>query len=316
MKPSDLKNKRRKALNLRVLVYLCPCNVSVNAPTGGMGGRSLNSAKMKKYALDLKVVECRLLQADYVLLRLALPINLPLGDIRPGQFVEVRVDGCPEVFLRRPVSVHYIDTAKGELWLLIRRIGPGTAALGRLRAGDRLNVIFPLGNGFSMPERAGARALLVGGGVGCAPLLYLGEKLLEKGCEPVFLLGAKTANLLVQNELFSRLGRVCTTTEDGSAGEQGFVTGHSILQGGGGGGGDASGPADFDIIYVCGPLPMMKAVARYARNRGIPCEVSLENKMACGLGACLCCVENTTEGHLCVCTDGPVFNIDRLLWQI
>ena len=103
---------------------------------------------------------------------------------------------------------------------------------------------------------------------------------------------------------FKKYGRVFTTTEDGSAGEKGFVTNHSILQ-----------QEQFDRISTCGPTPMMKAVARLAREKGIDCEVSLENLMACGLGACLCCVEKTTEGNLCVCKEGPVFNINRLLWQ-
>ena len=97
---------------------------------------------------------------------------------------------------------------------------------------------------------------------------------------------------------------MCVTTEDATLGEKGFVTNHSVLS------------DDFDKIYTCGPTPMMKAVARYANEKGIDCEASLENMMACGLGACLCCVEKTTEGNLCVCKEGPVFNIKRLLWQI
>ena len=97
---------------------------------------------------------------------------------------------------------------------------------------------------------------------------------------------------------------MCITTEDSSMGEKGFVTNHSVLT------------EHFDRIYTCGPKPMMVAVARYAKENNIDCEVSLENMMACGLGACLCCVEKTTEGNLCVCKEGPVFNVKRLLWQI
>ena len=104
-------------------------------------------------------------------------------------------------------------------------------------------------------------------------------------------------------EEFSRYGRVFVTTEDGSEGEQGFVTQHSLLK-----------KESFGLIQTCGPTPMMKAVARFATEQDIDCEVSLENLMACGLGACLCCVEKTTEGNLCVCKEGPVFNIKRLLW--
>ena len=110
---------------------------------------------------------------------------------------------------------------------------------------------------------------------------------------------------LMQLDLFRAYGDVYVTTEDGSMGEKGFVTQHSILS-----------QMTFNRIATCGPKPMMQAVARYARSVNAECEVSLENMMACGVGACLCCVENTTEGHLCVCKEGPVFNINRLLWQI
>ena len=110
----------------------------------------------------------------------------------------------------------------------------------------------------------------------------------------------------MQLELFKEIGQVCTTTEDGSLGEKGFVTNHSILN-----------ETHFDAIATCGPKPMMMAVARYAGSKDIPCEASLENMMACGLGACLCCVEKTNEGHnVCVCKEGPVFNTNVLQWQI
>ena len=136
-------------------------------------------------------------------------------------------------------------------------------------------------------------------------MLMLGEALVKLGCRPVFLLGARTSNDLLQLDLFERLGEVFTTTEDGSHGEKGYVTQHSLLA-----------QRHFDRIYTCGPKPMMMAVARYAKAAGTECEVSLENTMACGVGACLCCVENTQEGHVCVCKEGPVFNSKKLLWQI
>ena len=160
-----------------------------------------------------------------------------------------------------------------------------------------------MGNGFT-PAVANENILLVGGGVGVAPLLYMGAKMKESGIEPTFLLGARSAKDLLMLDIFKRFGRVFVTTEDGSEGEKGFVTNHSLLQ-----------QEQFDRISTCGPTPMMKAVARFARQNGVDCEVSLENLMACGLGACLCCVEKTVDGNLCVCKDGPVFNIQRLLWQ-
>jgi dihydroorotate dehydrogenase electron transfer subunit len=126
-----------------------------------------------------------------------------------------------------------------------------------------------------------------------------------RGFVPTFLLGARTSKDRLMLDIFKKYGRVYVTTEDGSEGEKGFVTNHSLLQ-----------KEQFTRIATCGPTPMMKAVAAFARKADVECEVSLENLMACGLGACLCCVEKTTEGNLCVCKDGPVFNIRKLLWQV
>ena len=123
----------------------------------------------------------------------------------------------------------------------------------------------------------------------------------ESGIEPTFLLGARTAKDLLFLDIFKRYGRVFVTTEDGSEGEKGFVTNHSILQ-----------SEQFDRISTCGPTPMMRAVVAYATQTEQQCQVSLENMMACGLGACLCCVCDTDEGHKCVCKEGPVFDVRRL----
>ena len=257
---------------------------------------------MKKYALDLRVVSVEQIHARYVLIKLTDDQKLP--EMLPGQFVEVRVDGSPNTFLRRPISINFVDREKNELWLLIATVGDGTRQLAKLQPGDLLNCILPLGNGFCA-EGGPSVPLLIGGGVGVAPLLYLGAELAKNGIKPTFLLGARTKNDLLLLDEFKKYGRVLITTEDGSEGEKGFVTNHSLLQ-----------QERFDHIYTCGPTPMMKAVARYAKQANIDCEVSLENLMACGLGACLCCVEKTVDGNLCVCKDGPVFNINQLLWQV
>ena len=258
---------------------------------------------MKKYILDLIVAENIRLHTNYALLKLT--SSSPLPEMRPGQFAEIRVDGSPTTFLRRPISINYVDTSRNEVWFLVQLVGDGTKRLGEAKTGDTINVVLPLGNGFTMPQKASDKLLLVGGGVGTAPMLYFGKVLAEKGFKPVFLLGARSKNDLLQLEQFAAYGEVFTTTEDGSAGEKGYVTMHSILQ-----------REKFDMIYTCGPKPMMVAVAKYAKANGIECEVSLENTMACGVGACLCCVEKTDEGHVCVCKEGPVFNIKKLLWQI
>lgn len=258
---------------------------------------------MKKYILDLTVKTVEKLNERYALLRLT--DDAPLPEMVPGQFVEVRADGTADTYLRRPISINFVDREANELWLLVAMIGDGTRAIGSVKAGDKLNCMLPLGNGFTMPAGPAERVLLVGGGVGVAPLLYMGAEMCRIGCEPTFLLGARRASDLLLTDRFGLYGRVCVTTEDGSAGERGFVTNHSVLTDG-----------HFDRIATCGPKPMMMAVARYAAQAGTECEVSLENMMACGLGACLCCVEKTDEGNLCVCKEGPVFNIKKLLWQI
>ena len=257
---------------------------------------------MKKYILDLTVRAVEHLNARYVLLKLT-DDRAALPEMLPGQFVEVRIDDSPSTMLRRPISIHYVDRDANELWLLVALVGDGTRRLGSLSAGDTLNCVLPLGNGFTMAKRPDERILLVGGGVGVAPLLYFGERLKAVGAVPTFLLGARSAADLLMLDRFQAIGNVAVTTEDGSMGEKGFVTNHSLLQ-----------QATFDRISTCGPKPMMVAVARYAAQANIPCEASLENLMACGLGACLCCVEKTVDGNLCVCTEGPVFDTKRLLW--
>lgn len=236
---------------------------------------------------------------NYSLLKLA-PVKGSVPQVKPGQFVQVEVPNSKTTYLRRPISINYADGH--ELWLLVRRAGAGTASLCDIPESTRLSVVLPLGNGFTTDVKG--TALLIGGGVGTAPLLMLGSKLAAHGVDVQFLLGARSMDDLLQLDLFRQTAEVHVATEDGSLGHKGLVTTHPILQ-----------SDDITHIACCGPMPMMKAVAAIARERGINCEVSLENMMACGLGACLCCVEDTKdEGHVCVCTDGPVFNINRLKW--
>ena len=258
---------------------------------------------MKKYILDLTVNSIEALSDKHVLIKLT--DDKPLPEMLPGQFVEVRVDNTPYTFLRRPISINNVDYDHNELWLLVAAVGDGTRQLQKLQKGDRLNCVLPLGNSFTMPTDSTQKVLLVGGGVGVAPLLYFGKRIKAMGGEPTFLLGARSAKDVLERELFEQVGRVLITTEDGSEGEKGFVTNHSVLA-----------QEHFDRISTCGPKPMMMAVARYAFKNDIECEVSLENKMACGVGACLCCVEKTVEGNKCVCKEGPVMNIKKLTWQI
>lgn len=266
---------------------------------------------MKKHIIDLRVTGVERLHPRYVLVKGTPVDGSPLPEMLPGQFAQLKVDSSPETYLRRPISIHDLttdmtDVSRGEVSFLIALAGAGTKKLSTLNVGDTLNVIIPLGNGFTMPTAEAPHILLVGGGVGIAPLLLMGRRMKDAGFTPTFLLGGRSAGDILRLSEYEALGPVHVTTEDGTLGEKGFVTQHSLWQ-----------TANFNRIAVCGPMPMMKAVARLAKEKAIDCEVSLENMMACGIGACLCCVEDTKEkGHVCVCKEGPVFNINELKWQI
>jgi dihydroorotate dehydrogenase electron transfer subunit len=257
---------------------------------------------MKKYIKDLIVSENTSLNNNYSLLKLTSEEQLP--EMKPGQFAEVLVDNSQTTFLRRPISINYVDRERNELWLLVQKIGDGTRKMCEKQKGEMLNLVFPLGNTFTIPENIDFKPLLIGGGVGVAPMLFLGSEMHKKGIKVDFLLGARSAKDILLLDEFKKYGNVYVTTEDGSMGEKGFVTNHSILC--------TDAVRRISAIYTCGPTPMMKAVAAYANKNNISCEVSLENTMACGVGACLCCVTKTKEGHKCVCTDGPVFNVVEL----
>ncbi|MCQ2295374.1 MAG: dihydroorotate dehydrogenase electron transfer subunit [Bacteroidales bacterium] len=248
-----------------------------------------------KHITDFTIVGREQLGKQYFSLTLRHPQQLP--EIAAGQFVEVEVRNNRDVMLRRPISIHDVDPQENTLTLLIQMVGKGTRQLAQLQVGDQLNLIYPLGRGFSV---SGSNPLLVGGGAGIAPLLHLAKCYKAKGIEPTILLGGRTRDLIPVREAFEPYGRLLISTEDGSLGEKGLVTQHSQFG------------AHYDQICTCGPTPMMKAVGRYAVQHGISCQVSLENMMACGIGACLCCVTDTDDGHKCVCKEGPVFDVLKL----
>ena len=256
---------------------------------------------MKKQIKDYVVRSNERLSDSYSLLKLQPADGSAIIDTCAGQFVEVEVPDSKSTFLRRPISINFVDRDRNELWLLVRVAGEGTRHLVALAEGRVLSLVLPLGKGFSIPADTVSKVLLAGGGVGVAPMLYLGSELKKRGFEVAFLLGARSKDDLLELEEF---GCVYVSTDDGSMGEHGLITKNSALQ------------KSWQMLYCCGPMPMMKAMAAYAMRNNIECEVSLENRMACGVGACLCCVEDTVEGNLCVCKEGPVFNIKRLKWQI
>jgi dihydroorotate dehydrogenase electron transfer subunit len=255
---------------------------------------------MSKKVSDFRVLSNTRLKDEYYILELESTELLP--DLHPGQFVQVLVNNAPGVFLRRPFSIHDVNTDRNSIRLLIQIVGNGSEALASLKPGEEVNLVYPLGNSFTMPQ-PDEKVLLIGGGCGVAPLLFLGKKLLANRNNPQFLMGFRNSDRIIEYSEYEAIGKVWLTTEDGSAGEKGFVTNHPVLETG-----------NFSRIYCCGPDPMMKAVTRYARSKELFCEVSLENLMACGFGVCLCCVVNTVSGNLCSCIDGPVFNINDLKW--
>lgn len=161
---------------------------------------------MKKYILDLRVVENSSPHPRYALLKLTHDSKLP--EMLPGQFAEIRIDGSKNTFLRRPISINYVDYERNEVWFLIAKVGEGTKTLAKVQSGEIVNVILPLGNGFTLPLSPKQKILLVGGGVGIAPLLYFGKCIKEIGAEPTFLLGAKSASDLLELDQLHELGSV------------------------------------------------------------------------------------------------------------
>jgi dihydroorotate dehydrogenase electron transfer subunit len=255
---------------------------------------------MAKTILDFQIIDNKQLNKDFFILELSSGLTLP--EIGPGQFVQVHIYGSSDTFLRRPFSVHDVNYKTNSIKLLIQVAGKGTRTLSLMRKGDIINIIFPLGNSFSPPSKS-EKILLVGGGCGVAPLLYLAKTLKSNSFEFDILMGFRNRDRIIEYGEYCKLGNVFLTTEDGSEGEKGFVTHHSVLK-----------EKKYSRIYCCGPDSMMKAVAEYSRKHHIHCEVSLENLMACGIGVCLCCVVNTINGNVCSCTEGPVFNINDLKW--
>jgi len=250
---------------------------------------------------DLKVKNVKWLNSNSYVLELS--GSEAVHDIQAGNFAEIRVDNHPDVFLRRPFSYLDYNTEEKTVSFFVKAIGKGTRKLGTLEKGDIVNVIHPLGNSFSIPENK--KVLITGGGSGIAPFIMLSRELKARSNEVHIITGGRTAEDILFTQEFEKYGRVFCTTEDGSLGEKGLLTQHSLF---------SDGEFDYDLIYSCGPEGMMKAVADIARQHSIQCEASLENLMACGFGVCLCCIQETNKGNLCVCTEGPVVNTSELKW--
>lgn len=216
--------------------------------------------------------------------------------ITPGQFANIALAGK---YLRRPISV--CDYDKDTLMLLYDVVGDGTAQMSEMKSGEDLNILTGLGNGFNIDIEC-TRPVLIGGGIGVAPLLNLAKALREAGREPEVVLGFNTAADVVLEKELQELGfRTIVTTADGSYGIKGFVT--DALR-------DES--MIYDYFYACGPLPMMRALCNELPIEG---QLSLDERMACGFGICMCCSLETRNGAKRICKDGPVFYKDELIWK-
>ena len=261
-------------------------------------------AMSKKTVSNLVVVENSALNSTNFLIRLQASFSLP--EIFPGQFVNIEVKNTDEIFLRRPFSVFEVDYTNKIISIIVKILGRGSKKLTELKVNDIVNLIMPLGKSFTYPNK-NDKILLVGGGSGVAPMLFLAKESQLPRENVDIILGARTKDDLIDISGYTKFGNLHCTTEDGSKGSKGFVIHHPRI---------LNSIKEYSKIYACGPDAMMKAVAGIAKQSNIFCEVSLENLMACGFGVCLCCIEPTVKGNVCICTEGPVFNINDLKWQI
>lgn len=258
---------------------------------------------MKIAQIKAKIIFNKRLKRNYW--HLEFESSIIANNAQPGQFVNIKVSDGFEPLLRRPISIHGV---KGSTVKLIYEVlGKGTQALSARKPKEFLDIIGPLGNGFGYKQlaKAGkAKNILIAGGMGVAPLVFLAEKI--KPVKPLVLIGAKTKNQILCTPEFKSLGcPLKLATDDGSAGFKGRVTDllKIVLE-----------QAKPSRLFSCGPHPMLKTIARIAHENKINAQLSLEEHMACGIGACLGCVVSTKAGYKRVCKDGPVFSSEELIW--
>ena len=262
---------------------------------------------MKTLQIKVKIISNKKLKNDYW--HLEFESGLIAAKASAGKFLELKVNKGTDPLLRRPISIHGVSG--GRIKLIYEVVGKGTQCLSERRPGEFLDVIGPLGNGFNPPRgrrRSGGQSIIVAGGMGVAPLVFLAAQL--KPDKPLVLLGARTKEELLCQQEFKALGcKLMIATDNGSLGFKGRVTDllKEILS------------RDFKAdkpanIYACGPQPMLKAVSLICRENNIASQLSLERHMACGFGACLGCVVSTKAGYKRVCKEGPVFSGEELIW--
>jgi len=252
---------------------------------------------------------------------MGLSASLIASEAKSGQFIHIKCNTNDNPLLRRPISIHKIDKDKGEIFILFQVKGKGTKILSERETGEYLDVIGPIGNGFKLFSES-QKVMIIGGGIGIAPLLAIAEESILKGKEVKVLIGAANKKMILGEKHFETLGvEICIATEDGSYQYKGLVTDltEKII-------------SEWlpDQIFACGPKPKLQKVAQIAENKNINCQVSLEERMGCGIGACLGCVckiktketddfksnqNQTNYTYKRVCVDGPVFNASEVIWD-
>lgn len=224
----------------------------------------------------------------------------------PGQFVHLKVSDQFDPLLRRPISIAQINKTQNEFTMIYRAEGKGTRLLSQKKAGDVIDILGPLGHGFPLDEaKPGETALLVGGGIGVPPLFELSKRLVNKGVNVIHVLGFQSKSAVFYDEKFMQHGETYVATVDGSYGRKGFVT--NVIE---------DEKIEFDILYSCGPTPMLKALEQAYKQKKV--YLSLEERMGCGIGACFACVCHTGDDptgytYKKVCSDGPVFKAGEVL---
>jgi dihydroorotate dehydrogenase electron transfer subunit len=251
-----------------------------------------------------KVISNRKVKPGYYLMAVKCPTVAKKA--KPGQFLTVRCGNGTTPLLRRPFGFHRIRASGFEI--LYERIGKGTAFLSGLKTGDEIDILGPLGNGFTIPKGK-KDFVIIAGGIGVAPLTSLAESLVKiKKAKIYAIIGARSGNILLCEDHFKSIGiKTMVATDDGTCGKRCFATDvlNEFL---------AAKKGSHPVIFACGPGPMLKAAAHIANKRGLECYVSLEENIACGVGACLGCAIKTKSGYKLVCKDGPVFNAKEITW--
>ncbi|OFW46749.1 MAG: hypothetical protein A2163_07310 [Actinobacteria bacterium RBG_13_35_12] len=267
------------------------------------------------YNIKVKILSKEEVAPNIFLIKLSAPSVAQ--DALPGQFIHIKCSKDNYPLLRRPLSIHRIDKEKGEIFILFQAVGEGTKLLADRTIGDDLDITGPIGNGFNIyPESR--KIMIVGGGIGVAPLLALCEESIRQGSEVRVLIGAQKKELVIGEENFRKLGvKVDVATDDGSYQYKGLVT--DLLEG------SIREGWLADQIFACGPKLKLKKVVEVSSKAHIDCQVSLEERMACGVGACLGCVckiktkdkkeDKVKYEFKRVCVDGPIFEGSEVVWD-